>query len=236
MRGPSAIRKLAIGAAIAATVVSLVAAAPAAADTDRYGNRLEFETPCNPATAGVVGLFGAQGGGGTLVPLFKNGLAWVDYFGIPVALSPFTAQLQTDRGGSRSFYSWPVPSASQVPRGEYTLHVLWQLNGDAFNPLYAPFANFVFTTLSETTTIDPALNQDCTPIAAATSASASRAATRKPSRRVLARRVKALRRDSDIWLEGSLGATANYPKARFCGKTICVKRRADAAWEPVARR
>lgn len=99
--------------------------------------------------------------------------------------------------------------------------------------------SFVFTTVSDTATIDPGLNPDCTPIATASAATASaataQAATPTPSRRVLARRVKAMRRDSDRWFERALGPRAKYPKARFCGHAICIQRQAGAAWKPVAR-
>ena len=99
------------------------------------------------------------------------------------------------------------------------MHVLLQGNGEFISILA-----FVFSTVSDTAIIAPGLNPDCSPIAA----SASRAATRKPSERVLARRVRAARRDSDRWFGRPLGPRANYPKARFCGRTICVQRSARA--------
>jgi hypothetical protein len=88
---------------------------------------------------------------------------------------------------------WPVPSPSQTLPGVYTLHVLLQGNAAT------PGGSFLFSTVSDTATIAPGLNTDCSPIAASTSASASRAATRKPSSRVLERRVRAMRGDSNEW-------------------------------------
>lgn len=222
----TAIRRLVTRAALAATVVFLVASAPAAADVDQYGDSLVFfdaqgfVAPCNPSYArlGVPDY-------STPIPLFASGVAWVDYFGIPVFVSPPLELTQLDRGTYGAI--WPVPSPSQVVPGQYTLHVLLQGNGLAYFPLY-----FLFTTLSATATIDSALNTDCTPIAAA---SATVAAARKPSRRVLARLVRVARRDSARWFGRSLGPRARYPKARFCGRTVCVKLRPDARWKPVTR-
>jgi hypothetical protein len=155
-------------------------------------------------------------------------VAWVDYFGIPVFVSaPFLAAPL-----NQTVTNWPMPSPSEVPPGLYTLHVLLQGNGELFG---VPLWSLVFTTVAETTTFDPGLNTDCTPIATA-SASTVRAATAKPSPRVLARRVKAARRDSDEWFQRSLGPRAAFPKARFCGGTICVQQRAGAVWKPVTGR
>jgi hypothetical protein len=226
MPSRSAIRRLATHAALAATVVSLVASAPAAADTDQYGNRLEFldaqfqPVPCNPSYVGLAIV--ALSGRDFMFPLFRNAVAWVDYFGIPVFVSP-------PFGATTG--NLPVPGPSEIPPGQYSLHVLLQGNAPFPSSLF-----FVFTTVSDTSIIAPGLNPDCTPTSTATAASAGRAVTRKPARSVLARRVKAMRRDSGEWFERSVGPRANYPKARFCGQTICVQRRAGAAWKPVARR
>lgn len=217
-------------------MVSLAASAPTAeappVDSDQYFNALGFfdgqanVAPCNPAQARLVGL--ALGS-----PLFSPGVAWVDYFGIPIAVSaPFRLQL-VPSGRSPSYLasiSWPVPSSSELPRGQYTLHVLLQGNSELF--ISFPWLPFDFTTLAVTATIDPGLNSDCSPIAASTTAST----TRKPSRRVLARRVQAMRRDTDKWFDRSLGTRAKYPMGRFCGRTICVQRRAGAAWKPITGR
>jgi hypothetical protein len=242
MGSRSAIRRLATRAALAATVVSLVASAPAAAATDQYGNSLTLLTlpvvdaPCNPfyAVLDVVPVPDYSPG----APLFLNGVAWADYFGIPVAVSPpfrVTSLLGSGRWGA----IWPVPSSSpSVPGqavtlpGQYAFHVLLQGNGEISPPLY-----FVFSTVSDTAGIFPGLKSDCSPIEIPFPlASASRAAIRKPPQRVLARRVWAARRNSDKWFERSLGPRANYPKGRFCGRTICVQRRAGAAWKPITQR
>src|SRR5262245_49490847 len=106
MASRRAIRTLASCAALAATVVSLAAAASSAADTDQWGNRVRFATACNPTYALVeVPAY-------TLPPLFLNGVAWVDYFGFPVFVSqPFRLTYDTILG--RGYYRaiWPMPSA-----------------------------------------------------------------------------------------------------------------------------
>src|SRR5262249_50075553 len=105
-------------AALAATVLFLVASAPAAAHVDPYGNSLGFSSPCNPTLAGVR--VADLGGGRGSPPIFENGVAWVDYFGIPIAVSPpFTVS-----DGLTHELVWQVPSPSSLPPGRYTLHAL----------------------------------------------------------------------------------------------------------------
>lgn len=196
-----AIRRSATLAALVATVVSLVASAPAAANVDRYSNSLFFtdatfnEVPCNPSYAAL-----RVGTGGILTaraPLFARGVASVFYFGIPVASAPFTVQQIGFGGGGTWGANWPVPSPSQVPSGVYTLNAL--LQGSTASVAFGPLGVLVFATVSDTARIAPGLNTDCSPIAGATSASVSRAAIREPSPRVLERRVQAMRGDSEKW-------------------------------------
>jgi len=220
-----AIRRLATGAAVAATVGALVVPAAATASTDQYGNSLGFYDAsrytalnCNPSVALLI-VRSVSYLGGPAIPSFVKGVAWVDYFGIPVFVSPSFRVVEI------AYHStwgeiWSMPSASETLPGRYTLHVLLT------TPLLDfPNPPFILSTVSATATIDPRLNPDCTPIA--TSASASRATARKPSRHVLARRVNAMRRDWNTRFERPLGRSAMYPKARFCGTAICVQARAD---------
>jgi hypothetical protein len=152
-------------AALAATLVFLLASAPA------YGQDLRFATsvfgptvPCNPSVA-VLTLTG--GGRSPIPPLWAKGVAWVDYFGIPVAVSaPFSLPPPDPDGVVRQ--TWEVPSASSVLPGRYTLHVLLQ-GSPAF---WGPLAYLAYTTESATATIDPRLNTDCSPISAPASAPA----------------------------------------------------------------
>jgi hypothetical protein len=224
-------------AALAATLVFLISSAPAGAASDQYGNELVFraasgaDATCDPATAS---LFVSNLGTGPLpalnVPLFSSGVAWVDYFGIPIFVSqPFTvAALPV--GGHSPVYGvvWPVPSPSEIPPGQYTLHALLQGNGQSFWPLY-----FVYSTVSDTAIIAPGLNSDCTPLATATASRTLRAAADKPAPHVVLGRVQAMRRASATWFGRSRGHHATYPKARICGRTICIQPRAGAAWKPV---
>lgn len=228
MGSPRRIRRLASCAALAATVVLVTASAPAKADVDRYGNSLSFldaafnPAPCNPSYAQLR--VAAISGRDFFIPLFDHAVAWIDYFGVPVFVSP---PFGASPGGN-----WPVPTASQMPAGRYTLHVLLQGNTEiSDDPLTRFEMSLIFATVSDTATIAPGLNPDCSSIAARASASV----TRKPSRHLLVRRVRAIRLDSDTWFERPLGPRAKYPQARFCGRSVCIQRRAGAAWRAVAR-
>jgi hypothetical protein len=218
------IGRLARRAALAATLISLVGSAPAAADIDQYGNSLFFggvegaPVHCNPSRA-----FLSVAQTLAFTPLFAEGVLWVDYFGVPVAVSqPF------------ALYSVPIrkfgailnmPSPSSLLPGQITLHVLLQGNGAFDPPLY-----FLFTTVSDTATIDPSLPFGCTPTAISASASASGS--------VLARRQRAVRRASSKWFRDSLAPPTKYPKARLCGRTVCIQLRPGAVWKaiPITRR
>jgi hypothetical protein len=209
-------------AALAAALILLVSSVSADADT------VSFSTPCNPATAEVtVDSVSPINGDPLFLP---NGVAWVDYFGIPVAFSPFTLQPIMGTRPLLWVFQWAFPSPSSLLAGQYTLHVLLQGNPAAWG---FPLALFVFTTLSATATINPSLPYGCTPTAAAASASAARAVTRMPSASVLARRVRALRRTSGSWFGRSFAPRPNYPRARLCGRTVCVQLRAGERWKPV---
>jgi hypothetical protein len=228
---------------LAVTVVSLAASAPAAADTDQYGNRLEFldaqfqPVPCNPSYARLRVSSVSLGGRGGGLALFMNAVAWADYFGIPVFVStPFRAGTEDLPYALENGATWPVPSPAEMLPGQYTLHVLLQGNGEALS-LYSFPLYFVFTTVTDTATIAPGLNTDCSPIAASTSASAARVSTHEPSWRVLARRVRALRRDADTWFGRSNSESrTSHPKVRFCGHTICLQLRPGAAWKRLTER
>lgn len=208
-------------AALAATLLLLVGSAPAAA---QY---VGFSTPCNPSYAYVV----ENRDRNFPVELYLNGIAWVDYFGFPVAVSSPFRLIDDPHFYSGRAVEWPVPSPASVLPGQYTLHALLQGNGEL-----SPLLYFFFTTVSGTTKIDPTLNTDCSPIAAAPSASAARVAVRQPSAATLARGVRALRRDSANWFGRSRKHHPTYPKARICGRTVCIQPRAGAAWKPVTRR
>src|SRR4051794_1040912 len=159
--------------AIAATVACLAGAAPAAAAVDAYGDSIDlYPSLCNPTR---VDILSEQTYFSQAIPQYLHGLAWVDYFGIPVAkLPPLTFEELN--------HSWgillPVPSPSAIPRGRYTLHVLFYGRSD-----FARIHDFpVVTTVAESMTIDPGLNPDCSPITAsitqpATSAASSPART-----------------------------------------------------------
>ena len=182
--------------------------------------------PCNPAQA-ALGVFTL---GLIDHPVFSPGVAWVDYFGIPIDVSqPFSIP-RVQAGGYPSYgVVWPVPSPSDIPPGQYTLHVLLQGNGELFWQLY-----FVLSTVSDTAIIAPGLNHDCTPMATATS-STPHAAVTKPAPRVLLQRMLAMRRDPARWFGRSRGRHPTYPKARICGTTICIQSRAGAAWKRVTQ-
>jgi hypothetical protein len=215
------VRRVVIRAALAAALILLVSSVSAAADT------VSFSTPCNPATAEVTVDSVSPING---APLFlPNGVAWVDYFGIPVAFSPFTLQPIPGTKPLLWVADWAFPNPSSLLAGQYTLHVLLQGNPAAFG---LPLALFVFITLSDTATINPSLPYGCTPTAIATSALAARAETRPPVS-VLARRVRALRRTSGSWFGRSFAPRSNYPRARLCGQTVCVQLRAGERWKPV---
>ena len=211
----TALRGLACAALAAA--VAFVAAAPAAADRDPYGNSLFFSpTACNPAEA-LLSVAVLQPTVAP-VPVFLNGVAWVDYYGVPVAVLP-AFRVRSDviiRGWG---FKWPWPNPSALPPGRYTVHTLLQ-----GNPTLGGLLGLVFTTVSATATVDPASGPGCTPTAAAAA---------EPSPRVLVRRV---RRAASRWGRASLGPRAAYPKARICGSSVCVKRSAGAAWAPLPGR
>jgi hypothetical protein len=235
-------RKLGRRAALAATLLFLVGSAPAAADTDQYQNELFFRAasgaaaPCNPATASLLvsNLVPGAPPSFLAVPVFSSGVAWVDYFGIPIFVSqPFTVT-HLPVGGYSPLYGvvWPVPSPSESPPGQYTLHALLQGNGQALGPASWPLY-FVFSTVSDTAIIAPGLNSDCTPITTATASSTLRAAADNPAPRVVLGRAQAMRRASAKWFGRSPRHHATYPKARICGRTICIQPRPGAAWEPM---
>src|SRR5213080_4519325 len=72
--------------AIAATVACLAGAAPAGAAVDAYGVTIDFyPSLCNPTSVQIISeqTFFSQ-----VFPQYLHGLAWVDYFGIPVAKLP----------------------------------------------------------------------------------------------------------------------------------------------------
>lgn len=236
-------RKLRRRAALAATLLFLVGSVPAAADTDQYRNELFFlaasgaAAPCNPATASlfVSNLVPGAPPSFLAVSVFSSGVAWVDYFGIPIFVSqPFTVTV-LPVGGYSPLYGvvWPVPSPSAIPPGLYSLHVLLQGNGQVLGPASWPLY-FVFSTVSDTAIIAPGLNSDCTPIATATASSTLRAAADNPAPpRVVLGRAQAMRRASAKWFGRSPRHHATYPKARICGRTICIQPRSGAAWQPV---
>jgi hypothetical protein len=224
-------------AVLAATLVLLVGSAPAAADLFFLAfvpGVTPVHTTCNPSEAiEEVPQLIIPGSRASGVPIFVDGVAWVDYFGIPVAFSPpFTVYsldgfLSGTTGEIGAVWPWPNPS-SLLP-GQYTMHVLLQGNPAALGFL----APFVFTTDSATATINPSLPPGCTPTAAAASASAVGAATRKPSGSVLARRARALRGASVDWFGRSLAPGSAYPRVRVCGQTVCVRLRAGEGWKPI---
>jgi hypothetical protein len=241
-------------AALAATLVLLVGSAPAAADLFFIafvpGVTGGVRTTCNPSEAIEEVPQLPIGGRLPGLPIFVDGVAWVDYFGVPVAFSPpFTVySLDSFLFGSTGEIGavWPWPNPSSLLPGQYTMHVLLQGNGalglpggpfgpapgsPGFGP--AVFLYFLFTTVSATATINPSLPPGCPPTATTASASAARAATLMPSASVLARRARALRHTSVNWFGRSTGPRPTYPRARACGRTVCVQLRAGERWKPV---
>ncbi|MGZ6840283.1 MAG: hypothetical protein ACXVHC_07510 [Frankiaceae bacterium] len=213
---------------LVASLVVLLSSAPAHANVDKYQDSLFFSSSCNPSslTLGVPIMLGIL----PIDPFFATGLGWVDYFGIPVAVSqPFSL---SDYGPHVFGAVWQIPTPSSLVAGQYTVHVLLQGNGAVYG---APYY-FLFTTVSDTATIDPSLPYGCTTTPASESAAGVRA-TAAPSGRVLIRRVLAARHASARWFGRSLVSRPHYPKARLCGRTICIKMRVAAAWKriPVAQ-
>lgn len=207
-------------AIVAAALASFIVAAPAQADSDRYGNNLFFHpTPCNPSQA----VLSVATGSVLSSPSFVHGVAWLDYYGFPVAVSPpFRAEPGAIPRGSGVVWPWPSPPA--IPAGTYTLHALL-LGESVFGP--------VLTTVSATTTVGPWVNPDCTPAVDATTTFGATATEPPPP---VPGGVRAAQREFGGWSSRALGPRARYPKARICGSTVCVKRRAGAAWTAVARR
>ena len=233
------VRRVVRRAALAATLVLLVSSAPAAADLFFLAfvpgvTTGPVHTTCNPSEAidEVPQLI--LGGRPSGVPIFVDGVAWVDYFGIPVAFSPpFTVySLDGFLSGTTGEIGavWPWPNPALLLPGQYTMHVLLQGNPAALGFFLAPF---VFTTDSAMATINPSLPPGCTPTAAAASASAARAATFMPSGSALASRVRAVRRTSGEWFGRSFAPRSTYPRARLCGRAVCVQLRAGERWKPV---
>ncbi|UUY05900.1 hypothetical protein LRS13_10400 [Svornostia abyssi] len=205
---------------VAATLASLVVALPAQADSDRYFNNLSFQpTPCNPSQA----VLSVATGSVFPSPSFVNGVAWLDYYGLPIAVSPpFRTEPGAIPRGRGVVWPWPSPPA--IPPGRYTLHALL-LGESVFGP--------VLTTVSATTTVGPSVNPDCTPAVAAATTFGVTATEPLPP---VPGGVRPAPRDFGSWSSRSLGPRARYPKARICGSTVCVKRRAGAAWTPVTAR
>src|SRR3954451_4133151 len=177
--------------AIGATVACLAGAAPAGAAGDGHGDSIGFSTPCNPASVAITSEQTGLSPGA--LPRYLHGLAWVDYFGIPVTkLPPLTFDYSPT---GRTFGAvLPVPSPSAIPRGRYTLHVLFYGRSDFGRAQRLPLV----TALSQSMTIDPGLNPDCSPITASITEPAAQAATSAASSR-----VRAIRRAARAWLASS---------------------------------
>jgi hypothetical protein len=231
-RGPLSTR-LTTRIALVATLACLLNVAPAAAGVDQFGDELAFNSTCNPSYAA----FSVPGG--STQHNVAAGVAWIDYFGIPFAVSPPFSIAPLFPSGSTSVYL-NIPDPSTLVPGQYTLHVLLQGDG-AYSgwPYY-----FLFTTVSDTATIDPSLPYFCLlptflpTVSAARAARAERAAraVRAPTAVIAARRLRRQFGRSATWFGPSRARRPRYPKVRICGRSVCVQLRAGAAWKPVSER
>lgn len=204
--------------ALAATIACLMAAAPAAANTDQYGNKLAAQAPCNPPSVTLDTPYSIY-----QPVLFTRGIWWVDYYGIPYTISSFWLYNYVP---GKWGYRWNITYPPGFPAGIYNWHVLIQGNGN-LNPLL----RLLLSALSDTASVNLQLGQPCS-VATARDISGTRPSTGRPTPAQIVRNVRWLTAHTGSILRGSdTGNHPPYPKARICGRKICVELAPHASWK-----
>lgn len=227
--------RLARRIALAVTAVCLLAAVPASANTDGYGNSVAFNFPCNPSSVTLDTPYS------TYKPvLFTNGLAIVSYFGIPFYFQPVTL---FNYAPGKFGYQWSLPAPSTVPRGDYSWNVLLQGNGQV-NFFYY----FLFSFVSDTALFNPNLNVGCSGPGPASDVSHSPFLSAGTARSVTVGRstvkLSAAQKASNLrWLRSHTGVwsrnathVAKYPRARISGNRVLIQAAPHAKWTVLHRK
>jgi hypothetical protein len=159
-------------------------------------------------------------------PRYTAGLLWIDYFGVPIYVSPTFNLPETGLSALGVDVPLPLHSAG-LPFGQYNVHMLLWNDSRQFG------------TLSATTTYFPVLNPDCSSMFAASAArqATPASATSKPPHRVIVARLRATRGTALaagkkrfaklLRVPGTMTSTKtkngrHRPRARVCGSKVCV--------------